>query len=210
MRRINPKYLRIAGIVAVSLFILFLIGGYIAYTKREALLQDAITKAKLKAKRDYNLNVNIGSAHFSGLSTVSFSDITVVPDQRDSLLSIKKFDISIKIMPLIFGNIKFADVVLDNGHLNLTDIKGVKNFDFLFKKKKDTTEHKRADLSEIANNLIKQVLYKIPDDLDLRNFLVTFKNDSAGIKLLTQTARIKDGKLESTIKVNDTLAIWHF
>ncbi|HTK18329.1 MAG TPA: biosynthetic peptidoglycan transglycosylase, partial [Mucilaginibacter sp.] len=91
------------------------------------------------------------------------------------------------------------------------DIKGVKNFDFLFKKKKDTTEKKdRADLSVLANNLVKQVLYKIPDDLDLRNFLVTFKNDSAGIKLLAQSAVIKDGKLSSTIKVNDTLATWHF
>src|ERR1700749_3735414 len=211
MHRLNPKYIRIAGIVAASLIILLLIGGYIAYSKPESYLKSAISKAKEKEKKDYNLNVNIGSAHFTGLSTVSFSDITVVPDQRDSLLSIKKFDVSIKIIPLIFGNIKLADVVLDNGHLNLTDLKGVKNFDFLFKKKKDTTEKKeRADLSVLANNLIKQVLYKIPDDLDLKNFLITFKNDSSGIKLLAQTAIIKSGKLSSTIKVDDGAATWHF
>ncbi len=211
MQRINPKYIRIAVIVAASLLILFFIGGVIAYNKRGALLESAIVKAKAKAKKDYNLNLNIGSARFTGLSTVSFADITVVPDQRDSLLSIKRFDISVKIIPVIFGNIKLADVVLSDGHLNLTDIKGVKNFDFLFKKKKDTTEKKeRADLSVLANNLIKQVLYKIPDDLDLKNFLVTFKNDSAGIKLLTQTAQIKGGKLSSTIKVDDGAATWHF
>jgi hypothetical protein len=211
MHRPNSKYIRIAGIIAICLIILFLIGGYIAYTKRGAFLQSAISKAKLKAKKDYNLDLEIGSAHFIGLSTVSFSDITIVPDKRDSLLSIKKFDISIKLMPLIFGNVKLANVVLDNGHLNLTDIKGVRNFDFLFKKKKDTTEKKtRADLSELANNLMKQVLYKIPDDLDLKNFLVTFKNDSAGVKLLAQTAVIKDGKLSSTIKVDDGAATWHF
>jgi hypothetical protein len=211
MHRPNSKYIRIAGIIAICLIILLLIGGYIAFTKRGAFLQSAISKAKLKAKKDYNLDLEIGSAHFIGLSTVSFSDITIVPDKRDSLLSIKKFDISIKLMPLIFGNVKLADVVLDNGHLNLTDIKGVRNFDFLFKKKKDTTEKKtRADLSELANNLMKQVLYKIPDDLDLKNFLVTFKNDSAGVKLLAQTAVIKDGKLSSTIKVDDGAATWHF
>lgn len=211
MHRPIPKYIRIAGVVVISLIILLLIGGYIAFNKREALLQKEIAKAKEKAKKDYNLNVNIGSAHFTGLATVSLSDITVVPDQRDSLLSIKKFEVSIKVIPFILGNVKFADVVLDNGHLNLTDVKGIKNFDFLLKKKKDTTEKKeRADLSVLANNLMKQVLYKIPDDLDLRNFLITFKNDSAGIKLLAQTAVIKDGKLSSTIKVNDTLATWHF
>ena len=211
MHRPFPKYIRIAGIIAISLIILLLIGGYIAYNKREAFLQSAISKAKAKAKKDYNLDVKIGSAHFTGLCTVSFADITVVPEQRDSLLSIKKFEVSIKIMPLLFGNIKLGDVVLDNGHLNLTDIKGVKNFDFLFKKKKDTTETKtRADLSELANNLVKQVLYKIPDDLDLKNFLITFANDSSSVKLLAQTAVIKDGKLSSTIKVDDGAAIWHF
>jgi hypothetical protein len=211
MHQLNPKYIRIAGIIVVFLIILLLIVGYIAYSKRETYLQSAISKAKLKAKSDYNLDVKIGSAHFSGLSTVSFSDVTVVPDQRDSLLSIKRFDVSVKLMPLLFGDIKLAHVVLDNGRLNLTDINGVKNFDFLFKKKKDTTEKKtRADLSELANNLMKQVLYKIPDDLDLKNFLITFTNDSASVKLLAQTALIKDGKLSSTIKVDDGAATWHF
>ena len=212
MQRPNPKYIRIAGIVIGTLIILLLIGGYIAYSKRGALLQKAIAKAKAKAKKDYNLNLNIGSAGFTGLSTVSFGDITVVPDQRDSLLSIKKFDISVELMPLIFGNVKLSNVVLQSGHLNLTDINKVKNFDFLFKKKKDTTAETKSkvDLSELANSLIKQVLYKIPDNLDVKDFLVTFTNDSAKVKLLAQTALIKSGKLSSTIKVDDGAATWHF
>lgn len=211
MRRPISKYIRIAGIVAAFLIILLLIGGYIAYNKRETYLQSAITKAKLKAKKDYNLDVKIGSAHFIGISTVSFSNITVVPDQRDSLLNINRFDVSIKLIPLLLGDIKLANVMLNNGHLNLTDIKGVKNFDFLFKKKKDTTEKKTStDLSELANNLMKQVLYKIPDNLDLKNFLITFTKDSTNIKLLAQTALIKDGKLSSTIKVDSGAATWHF
>ncbi len=212
MRRFNPKYIRIARIAIIAIVTLLLIGGYIIYAKRETLLQNIISKAKLKAKSEYNLDVKIGSAHFIGLSTVSFSDITIVPEHKDSLLRINKFDVGVKLMPLLFGNIKLANVVLDNAHLNLTDIKGIKNFDFLFKKKKDTIQEKKshADLAELANNLIKQVLYKIPDDLDMKNFLVTFTNDSTSVNLLTQTASIRDGKLSSTIKVDNGIAIWHF
>jgi hypothetical protein len=210
MRRINPKYIRIAGITVLILVVIMLIGGYIAYSKREVLLQKAIYKAKAKAKRDYNLDVKIGSARFTGLSTVAFSDISVVPFERDSLLSIKDFSVSVKIFPLIFGNIKLADVILQNGRLNLTSIKGVKNFDFLFKKKKDTTNTgNKVDLSELSNNLINEVLYKIPDNLSLHNFLVSFVDDSAHVKMLTQTAIIKDGKLASTIKVDDGVSTWH-
>ena len=136
MHRLNPKYIRIAGIVLVSLIIVFLISGYVAYTKREALLQKVIYKAKAKAKDEYNLDVKIGSAHFTGFSRIAFTDISIVPRNRDSLLNIKKLDIDVKLMPLIIGDIKLADVNLENGFLNLTIIKGVKNFDFLFRKKK--------------------------------------------------------------------------
>lgn len=210
MQRLNPNYIRIAGFIIISFFILLLIGGYVAYTKREAFLQRAITKAKYKARLDYNLDLKIGSAHFTDLSTVAFTDIYVIPQQRDSLLSIKQFIISVKVIPLIFGNIKLANVILQQGHLNLTDIKHVKNFDFLFKRKKDSTNTTKIDLSVLANNLINQVLYKIPDNLTLNNFLLSFTNDTTSFKILAQTALIKNGRLTSTINIDNNASIWHF
>jgi len=210
MRRLDPKYIRIAGIVVVIVVIILFIGGYIAYSKRGAMLQKAITKAEAKAKSDYNLDLKIGSARFTGLSTVSFTNITIVPQQRDTILTIKKLDVSIKILPVVFGDVKLAGVNLQDAHLNLTDINHVKNFDFLFKKKKDTTQHTRVNLSDLSYNLINQVLYKIPDNLTLHNFLVSFTNDTASFKLLGQTALIKNGHLTSTINVNDGAATWHF
>jgi len=208
MHRLKPKYIRIAGIVILALIVIFAVVGYVAYSKRESILSKEINKAVAKAKKDYNLDIKIGSAKFTGLSTVSFSDITIVPYQRDSLLSIKRLDVSVAVAPLAFGKVKLSDVILDDGHLNLTDINHVKNFDFLFHKKKDTTVKTKVDLSEVAYNLANEVLYKIPDNLDLKNFLVTFRSDSASLKLMTQAAQIKSGKLNSTIRVNDS-ATWH-
>ena len=208
--RIQPKYLKIIIASFSVLFILLLIGGYIAYTKRQAILNREIAKAKAKAKADYNLDIGIGSADFTGLSTVDFSNITIVPAQRDSLLSIKKLEVSIRLWPLIFGNVKLADVLLQNAHLNLTDINHVKNFDFLFKKKKDTTDTRKTDLSDLSYNLINQVLYKVPDNLNVTNFLVTVKTDSSSFSMLTKTAVNDNGQLKSTISINNDAAIWHF
>ncbi len=80
----------------------------------------------------------------------------------------------------------------------------------MFKRKKDTTVKTKVNLSELSYNLINQVLYKIPDDLSVSNFLISFKNDSSSFKLLTKTAAIKDGQLTSTIDINDGAATWHF
>lgn len=211
MRRLNPKYIRIAAIVAASLLVVLLIGGIIVFSKREALLQNALIKAKAKLKHDHQLDLNIANAGFTGLTTVSCDGISIVPEQRDSLLRIGHFEVSIKLLPLIFGKIKLGGVILQNGYIQLTDKKGIRNFEFLFKKKTDTTSADgKSDLSVLANNVINEVLYKIPDDLDMKNFMVSYTKDSTSLKLLTQEAVIDDGDLTSTIKVNNGEATWHF
>ena len=78
------------------------------------------------------------------------------------------------------------------GHLKLTSVNGIKNFDFLFKKKRDTTESgTKKDLSQLIYNLVNDVLYKIPDNLDVKNFLVTYTGDSTRLKLFTKSVLIK-------------------
>lgn len=211
MRRLNPKYVRIAAIVAASLLVVLLIAGIVVFNKREAMLKSALTKAKAKLKRDHQLDLSVTNAHFTGLATVSCDVITIVPEHRDSLLRMNNFEVSVKIFPLIFGKIKLAGVNLKNGYVHLIDKNGVRNFEFLFKKKRDSTTNKhKSDLSMLANNLVNEVLYKIPDNLDMKNFMVSYTKDSTSLKLLTQEAVIDDGDLTSTIKVNDGEATWHF
>lgn len=211
MRRLNPKYVRIAAVIAASLLVILVISGIVAFSKRETLLKSAIIKAKAKLKREHQLDLNIANAGFTGLATVSCDGITIVPHNRDSLLSIRHFEVSIKLLPLIFGKVKLGAVILQDGYVHLTDKKGIKNFDFLFKKKTDSTSTKgKSDLSLLANNVINEVLYKIPDDLDVKNFMVSYTKDTTSFKLLTTEALIDDGDLTSTIKVNDGSATWHF
>jgi hypothetical protein len=209
MHRLNPKYVRIALITAASFVVLLIIGGFILYSKREVLLQNAISKAKAKAKRDYNLDVKIEGPHFTGLSTIAFTSITVVPHDRDSLVNITHFEVGVKLFPLIFGKVKLAEVNMQAGLLNLTNIKGVRNFDFLFHKKRDSTAtRKKIDLSDIADNLVNQILYKIPDDLDMKSFRINYTDDSSRVTLAT-SAIIRNGKLTSNIKVNNSDTTWH-
>ncbi|MBE9584940.1 transglycosylase domain-containing protein [Mucilaginibacter sp. JRF] len=210
MRRLNPRYVRIAGIVFACILIVILISGFIAYSKREALLQKVIYKAKAKARNDYNLDVKIGSAHFTGLSKVAFNNVSIVPDDRDSLLRINNLTVEVKLMPLILGDVKLADVTLEDGFLSLTNNKGVKNFDFLFRKKKTNTESKgKVDLADLSYHLINQVLYKVPDNLNLKNFNISYREDTTRMSLLAQTAVIDDGDLKSTINVNNGESTWH-
>jgi hypothetical protein len=209
--QIPRKYYKIALITLISLLVIIIIAGSIAYAKREAILRAAIERGISKAKRDYNLNVKIGSASFTGLSSVSFKNITIVPDNRDSLANIQNFKVGVKLFPLLFGDIKLSEINLDKGQINLVKRDSISNYDFIFRKKSaDSTETKsELNLSKLANSLINQMLYKIPDDMDVRDFEIKFRDDTSSLNFYTTSATIDGGDVESTIKVNGNESTWH-
>jgi hypothetical protein len=210
--KIPKKYLKIGGIVLGVFIVVFIALGAVAYNKREVLLKKAIAKAIGKANQSYGLDVKIGSAGFVGLSSVHMTNISVVPKDRDTLSTIADMTVGVKVMPLLFGNVKLSEINLSNGKLNVVLKDSLTNLDFILKrKKKDNTDDiKKPGLSEIASNLLNQVFYKIPDDMKVDNFMVQLNdNDTASLKFLTTTATIDGGVLNSTIKVNDTASTWH-
>lgn len=209
--QIPEKHYRIALISSISILVILLIAGSIAYAKREALLSAAIKKVIKKAEKDYNLDVKIESAKFVGLSSVSFNGITIVPKDCDSLAKIENFKIGVRLFPLLFGDIKVAEISLDKGKINLVKKDSTSNYDFLFRKKSiDTLKRKpELDLAKLVNRLLNQMLYKIPDDMDIRDFEIRFTDDTRVVDLYTTSATIHNGDVKSTIRVNGRQSTWH-
>lgn len=209
---IPKKYIKVGAWILGILLVLLLILGSIAYSKREALLKQMIAKAITKADADYGLTVKIGTAGFSGLSTVHMEDIAVVPKDRDTLTTIKDLTIGVKLWPLLFGNVKLAEIGLNSGKVSVVLRDSLTNLDFILKrKKKDKKDNSsKIDLSEIAHNVMNQILDKIPDNMEIKDLLFTLNdNDTAKLNFLTTTATIDDGDLKSTILVNSDQATWH-
>lgn len=211
LMQIPKKYYKIALISLTGLLAIILIAGGIAYTKREALLTAAIRKAIKKAENDYDLDLKIESAKFVGLSSVRFKNITIVPRDRDSLARIENFKIGVKLFPLLFGDIKLAEINLDKGIINLVKKDSLSNYDFLIRKNQaDTLEEKsEPDLAKLANNLLNKMLYKIPDDMDIKDFRIRFTDDTNKVDLFTSRATIDGGDVSSTIRLNGNEATWH-
>lgn len=209
---IPQKYIKAGAWVLGILAGILLVTGVIAYSKREALLKRMMASAINKADRDYGLEIKIAQAGFSGLSTVELKDISVVPKDRDTLSTVKELKIGVKLFPLIFGDVKLAEVIMHTGKVNVVLRDSLTNLDFFLKrKKKDNPDAKaKIELNEIAHDLLNQVLNKIPDDMEMKDFLFSLNdNDTAKVNLLTTTATIVDGDLLSTIKVNGDAATWH-
>ncbi|AQG79393.1 transglycosylase domain-containing protein [Spirosoma montaniterrae] len=207
------KALRITGWVFLSLFLIGLVGAGIAYSKRENLLRVALDRAIRKAKRDYNLDVTIASAQFTGLSSVAFTGISVVPQNRDSLARIDRIEVGVRLWPMLAGKVSLSAMTLENGLIQVVKRDSLTNIDFLIRRKKrDSTETqttRRTDLSDVAENLIDNILSKVPDDLSIRNLEFRGISDTTTVSLLTESAVIDDEEVNSTIRVNGNFATWH-
>lgn len=212
------KAIRIAGWVFLSIFLLALAGAGIAYSKRESLLKTALERGIRKAKRDYDLDVKIGSAKFTGFSSLAFTDISVVPAKRDSLARIQRVELEVRFWPLLAGKIGLSGMTLENGLIQVIKRDSLTNIDFFLHRKRDSTAAsstpvettRRTNLADVTENLIDNILSKIPDDLNVSN--LEFRGMDVGndtINLLTRTALIKDENVTSTIMLNGNQATWH-
>jgi hypothetical protein len=213
----QQKALRVAGWVFLSLFLLALVGVGYAYIKRESLLKTALERGIRKAKRDYHLDVRIGSAKFTGLTSLAFTNISVVPEKRDSLARIRRVELGIRFWPLLAGKIGLSGMTLENGLIQVVKRDSISNIDFLLHRKRDSTatastiseKAPRTNLADVAENLIDNILSKIPDDLNVSHLEFRVMDDNDTLSLLTQTALIDNGDVTSTIKLNGNQATWH-
>lgn len=211
-KRIPKRYYKISAIVAGSLILLLTIISIIVIIKRDPLLKSAILKAQEKASREYQIDLSIDKAYFSGLREVTLENVKVVPQKQDQLASIQTLTVSVKILPLLFGNTKIADLGLENASITFIKKDSTSNYDFIFRKKDstDTSANKEPlNLAKVADRMIHQILFKIPDNMKLRNFVVSYQDDSLQQSLTVPAADIDDGELTSTILVNQNQATWY-
>jgi len=209
---IPKKYIKIGAWISGALLVILIVLGSIAYSKREALLKQMIAKAIKKADTQYGLDVKIEKAGFNGLSSVYMKNVTVVPKDRDTLVTVNDLTIGVKLFPLLFGNVKLAEIGLNTGKLNIVLKDSLTNLDFILKrKKKDKTDNQsKLDLSELAHDIMNQLLNKVPDQMEMKSLLFSLNdNDTAKVNLLTTSATIDDGELKSTIIVNGGESTWH-
>jgi len=213
-KRVPALYYKIAAVIVALLLILLTVVVIVILNKREPLLRSAIEKAKVKIATEYEIDLQIDQAYFSGLKEVTFENIEIVPKGKEQLASVKQLKVSVKIFPLFSGKIKIANLYLKDASLTFIKKDSTSNYDFLFRdkdsKNKDAQKtDEPLNLAKIADRMIHQVLYKIPDNMKVRSFEVSYRDDSLHQSLTVPEADIDDGDLNSTILVNQNQATWY-
>lgn len=199
-------------IVLSSLLILVGIAFAVGMSKRQGYLDRAVLKAKEKLSKEYEVNFLVDNYHFSGISTVEFNNVLVIPKDRDTLASMEKFSVSVKLMPLLWGDVKIGGLGISDGKVSFVKEDSLSNYDFLFKKKDTGASEPETNSSkgfaDLADRLAKQFFSLVPDDLDLSNFELSYKDDQMAQRITVPKAVMNTGKFESSVFLNDEDAEW--
>jgi len=178
---------------------------------RETLLKQIIAKTTTKMEEDYNSRFLVKKASFEGLSGVNLTDVTLVPNNADTLFNIQKIRTSVNIWRLLVGDVQLGTLEIKNGYVQLTKKGKVKNFDaFLKRNKEEENSTNKRDYAAFAYRIISRVLNLIPTDMDVEN--LKFKLDDNGKQATIDIKKLvlfnKDLETSIHVKTNTFTQHW--
>lgn len=201
-------------ITLASLVGVLLIGFIWAMSVRGDMLNKAVIKVQKKLKDDYQLNFEVDKYEFAGLTTVEFQKVKLYPDSAEQLAAIEEFQVSVKLMPLLSGNVQLNDLNLKNANITLVKHDSTSNYDFLFRKKVDQDSTKENSdnrtLAERIDNLLKRAFQAVPNNLSLENVSLSYQDSAATQVVKIPEGKIDDGDYDIDVFLNEQEAKWNF
>ncbi len=198
MRTTKQKIFLASKILGICIVVLVIVLLFF----RNELLNQAIDKVSTKMQREYNSTFSVKKASFEGLSGIELSEVTLAPQNLDTIFKIQKIRTSVNLWQLFLGDVQLGTLEIKNGYVQLTKKGNVKNFGAFLKKDKDEpkTATKR-DYASFAYRIISKVLNLVPTDMSLEN--LAFKLDDNGTKATVNFKKLTlfETKLESNIEI---------
>src|SRR5690606_37519604 len=186
----------------------------IALAVRVRMLDGGMMKVENALRERYRSDFNVGEYSFTGLSTVTFPDIEVMPQRRATLAKLERMAVAVRLLPLVLGGGEIGSLALQHADVTLLNRDSISNYDFLFQKQeKDTTasveEDVESNYASLIDGVIKQVFFKIPRNMELENFQLSYQDDSVRQRIRLPEAVMDGGDFETSLFLNDHDAQWN-
>ena len=104
------------------------------YLSRNALLRSIVDKRTSHIEQTHGLRIHYDNLEMNGLNEIILEGLSVVPEQRDTLLTLTSTRVKLNFWKLLSRKIKIRYVAADGITLAFTKRDSVANYDFLFRK----------------------------------------------------------------------------
>lgn len=200
MFRIGQKtkigILVVAGLIVVAVIAIYLCKGS---------LLNHYAKGKFdKLEKEYGLRITYDRLHMPGINEVEIEHLTVVPHERDTLLTLRSSKVKLSLWEMLWLNAEMKRVTTDGLHLSFVKKDSLSNYDFLFKKeqRKDDQED-RKDYASKVSHLLKLLFGSLPDNGDMKDFVLSHRKDTVYTEVQVPMLHIEENRFETEINVKE-------
>lgn len=209
MMRKKQIAIRIAA-VASGAFIITLIGLYMG---RNSLLQSSVEKRLQRIEIAHGLRIRYDELRMKGLDEVTLQGLSVVPDKRDTLLTLQALDVCLNFWQLLSGDIEVQNVRLNGLNILFDKQDSVANYDFLFRKQRatDAPEHlAEIDYTRQIGKMLNLLYGFLPENGELSNLCITERQDSNFVFVHIPSFIINDNRFHSEIRIHEDTLVQHW
>lgn len=182
------------------------------YSCRGLLLQHFAHKRIAHLEQRFGLEINYQNLQLDGLNTVSLRNLAIIPQERDTLLTLQTLKVRFSLWKLLGGQPDIRNVQLDQLNVRFIKQDSIANYDFLFLPPKDKQENvtddgkSRSDYTRRVHALMKLIFGLLPKNGELNKMQITERKDSNFVMFRIPSFRITDNRFHSEIGVKeDTL-----
>ena len=197
MKKTKQKAVLILKIFAV----LVLLGLVLLFAFRNIVLENVIHRIDTKLDHDYQCHLTFQKAEFHGLTNLEFQQISLVPKQADTLISINELKTSISFWKLLIGDIQLGKLEINKGFIELVKTKNGSNFDAFLRSKKEKNDNTEVNYAKLLNRITSNLMNLVPTDMNVKGF--AFKIDDLGNKVVFDFKQLvlADKKITTLIQV---------
>lgn len=202
-------------IAAGCCLLILLISGTL-YICRGSLLRHMAKERISRLEERYSLNMTYTDLAMEGLNCIHLENLTVLPEKRDTLLTLQSLDVHISLWQLLRRNLKIEKVNMNGLELNFIQQDSISNYDFLFlppspnRETAATEKEKVSDYTHRINTILNLLFDLLPSDGTLTDLNINKRKDRDFVNLRIPKLDIINHHFQSEITILEDSTVQHW
>ena len=180
------------------------------YLYRNTLLQSIVSKRTARIEQVHGLKIHYEKMEMKELNKIILQQLSIVPNKRDTLLTLKSAIIKLSFWKLLTREIEIRHVTVNDLSLAFIKQDSIANYDFLFKKGTKQFPQaavNEANYSERINKLLNLCFGFLPENGKLNHICITEQKNKNFVSITLPSFIIKENHFQSDINIQeDTLS----
>lgn len=182
---------------------LFLLAGGL-WIFRNRILNRLMERKIAQVEQRYGLKVHYDNLQFEGAGQLLLNGLSVVPEERDTLLTLHSAAVRLGLWQLLRGNVEVRHVNVDGLTVDFVKKNQVANYDFLFRSRTEgedagASHESRLGYDERMEKVLDGVFRLLPSDGQLTRLCIREQKDSDSVSLFIPEFAIRHHHFQSRL-----------